>query len=133
MRIAFRISLVAAILLQLAGTAWADEVTEWNKIMLEELRVAGIAGVVATRQAATVQAAVYDAVNGIERRFTPIHVEPDAVPGSSVRAAAIQAAYATLIQIVPASQKPGLDAKREASLSALNDDKGPPSAAPLSQ
>ena len=75
--------------------------------MLEELRVAGIAGVVATRQATTVQSAVYDAVNGIEQRFTPIHVEPNAEPGASVRAAAVQAAYATLIQIVPASQKPG--------------------------
>ena len=120
MTTATRILLLVAFLVQLPGVARAaDEVTHWNKIMLETQRAAGIGGVVATRHSAIVQSAVFDAVNGIERRYTPIHVEPDAAPGASVRAAAIQAAYAALVQTVPAALKPDLDAKREASLAAM--------------
>ena len=120
MRTATRILLLVAFLVRLPIVARAeDEVTHWNKIMLETQRAAGIGGIVATRHSAIVQSAVYDAVNGIERRYTPIHVEPDAEPGASVRAAAIQAAYAALVQTVPAALKPGLDAKREASLAAI--------------
>lgn len=119
MRTATRILLLVALLVQLPGVARADEVTDWNKIMLEAERAAGFGGVVATRYSAIVSSAVYDAVNGIERRYTPIHVEPDAAPGASVRAAAVQAAYAALVQTFPAALKPGLDAKREASLAAI--------------
>ena len=41
--------------------------------------------------AALVQAAVFDAVNGINPRYTPIRVTPAAAPGASRRAAAVQA------------------------------------------
>jgi hypothetical protein len=119
MRTATRIFLLALFLTHFPEIARADEVTDWNKIMLDTQRASGIGGVVATRHSAIVQSAVYDAVNGIERRYTPIHVKPDAAPGASVRAAAIQAAYAALVQTVPAAQKPTLDAKREASLAAI--------------
>src|SRR5262245_18458326 len=118
MKAAFRISLLFLLLIQFPGMARADEVTEWNQIMVETLRLGGSAVVVSTRPAAIVQSAVYDAVNGIERRYTPIHVEPAAAPGASVRAAAVQAAYASLVQLFPA-QKPALDAKRETSLAAI--------------
>jgi hypothetical protein len=60
-------------------------------------------------------------LNGIERRYTPIHVEPAAAPGASRRAAVIQAAYASLLNFFP-SQKTALDAKRDASLAAIVDD-----------
>lgn len=120
MRTATRILLLVVFLVRLPGVVRAaDEVTDWNKIMLETQRAAAIGGVIATRHSAIVQSAVYDAVNGIERRYTPIHVEPDAEPGASVRAATIQAAYAALVQTVPAALKPDLDAKREASLAAV--------------
>jgi len=76
----------------------ADEVTDWNVIMLDALRTGAIGGVVATRHAAIVQSAVYDAVNGIERRYEPLHVQPAAAPGASRRAAAVQAAYASLLK-----------------------------------
>jgi hypothetical protein len=46
--------------------------------------------------------AIFDAVNGIERRYTPIHVEPNAPRGASKRAAAIQAAYTALVTLFPA-------------------------------
>jgi len=48
-------------------------------------------GPVSTRVTAIVEAAVFDAVNGIERRYTPIHVDFAAPAGASKRAAAIQA------------------------------------------
>jgi len=76
---------------------------------------------VTSRVAAIVQAAVFDAVNGFERRYTPIHVDRDAPRGASRRAAAIQAAYATLVALYP-SQKDTLDAERTTSLEGITDD-----------
>ena len=52
-----------------------------------------------TRVGAIISASVFDAVNGIERRYTSIHVEPAAERGASRRAAAVQAAYAALVNI----------------------------------
>jgi len=59
-------------------------------------------------------------VNGIERRYPAIHVLPASPPGTSERAAAVQAAYATLLSLYPA-QKTQLDIQRSASLAAIND------------
>jgi len=101
-----------------AKLSLADEVTDWNRIMLDALRIGGPGGVVATRQAAIVQSAVFDALNGIERRYQPIHVPPGAAPGASRRAAVVQAAYATLVKLFQA-QKSDLDAKRAASLAGI--------------
>jgi hypothetical protein len=71
--------------------------------------------------AAIVQAAVFDAVNGIERRYTPIYVPPAAAPpGASKRAAAVQAAYVSLVNLYPA-QKSTFDQQRAASLAAITD------------
>src|SRR5881396_2082367 len=81
----------------LPGICKADDVTDWNRIMLDALRTGAVGSVMATRHAAIVQSAVYDAVNGIERRYQPLHVEPAAAPGASPRAAAVQAAYASLL------------------------------------
>jgi hypothetical protein len=87
-----------------SGTAQADEVTDWNAIMFQAAHVAGTSPIVTTRVAAIVQASVFDAVNGIERRYTPIHVTVDAPRGASQRAAAVEAAYASLVLLYP-SQK----------------------------
>lgn len=73
---------------------------------------------VITRVAAVVQSAVFDAVNGIDRRYTPIHVPPAAPPGASRNAAAVQAAYATLVQLYPA-QKAMFDARLAVSLTSI--------------
>ena len=72
----------------------------------------------AARPAAIVAASVFDAVNGIERRYTPIHVPPAAPPGASQRAAAVQAAYASLVRLFPA-QTATFDAQRIVSLSGI--------------
>ena len=60
--------------LALGGAVRADEVTDWHEHMLAALGNAGVSPVVSTRDAALVSAAVFDAVNGIERRYEPILV-----------------------------------------------------------
>jgi hypothetical protein len=103
-----------------ARPAGADEVTEWHEHMLAALVTAGANPIVSTRDAALVSAAVFDAVNGIERRYEPIHVPAEAPRGASKRAAAVQAAYVVLSTRYPA-QAEGLEAKRTASLEAIAD------------
>src|SRR5262245_6023873 len=112
--------LVALLPLALAAAAGADEVTDWHEHMLVALTKGGGSPPIASRNAAHVSAAVFDAVNGIERRYTPIRVAPAAPRGASKRAAAVQAAYAILVSKFPA-QAVELGAKREASLAAISD------------
>jgi PAP2 superfamily len=59
-------------------------------------------------------------VNGIDRRYTSIYVPPAAAPGTSKRAAVVQAAYATLMNLYPA-QKATFDQQRSASLASITD------------
>ena len=104
-------------------TVRADEVADWNRNLFEAARLNNppTSPLLITRNAALVQAAVFDAINGIERRYTPVHVEPAAEPGSSRRAAAVQAAYAVLVRLYP-SQSATLLAKRDASIAAISGD-----------
>ena len=102
------------------AVASADEVTGWNKIMLQALiKPPAVAAPLAERSAAIVQAAVFDAVNGIEQRYTPVHVTPAAPHGASQRAAAVQAAYASLIRLFPA-QTATFDQERTISLGGIS-------------
>ncbi len=105
------------------GFATADDVTDWNRITLDRLLGPPAVGApLAQRPAAMVQAAVFDAVNGIARRYTPVHVLPGAAPGASKRAAAVQAAYAILIRLFP-GQTAVLAQKRALSLAAIAADR----------
>lgn len=109
---------VVALVIAMSSFARADVVTEWNQNAQQALLTAKTSPVVSTRVLAIMHVAMFDAVNGIERRYTPIHVDFDAPPGASRRAAAIQAAYATLVKLFP-SQKSTLDAQRDASLNSI--------------
>lgn len=101
------------------GTAIADEVTDWNAILLQALNGPPVVPApLAQRPAAIVQAAVFDAVNGIEGHYTPVHVAANAPPGASQRAAAVQAAYATLVSLFPA-QALKFDGLRTVSLAGI--------------
>src|SRR5258705_1755902 len=106
-----------------ATTARADEVTDWNQILFQAFITDNTLQNTLTRNAAIVQASVFDAVNGVERRYTPIHVTPDAPRGASVRAAAVQAAYASLLNLYPNEQST-FDAARAVSLAAILSKKG---------
>jgi hypothetical protein len=118
MRRTYRCVLVLVVVALVAGTAWADEITDWNQTMLRAALVGGTTPPVTSRVAAIVQVAVFDAVNGIARRYTPIHVDPAGPAGASQDAAAVQAAYATLVQLYPA-QKTTFDARLAVSLAVL--------------
>ena len=76
---------------------------------------------VTSRNVAFVSASVFDAVNGIEPRYRPLLVTPNAPRHASQRAAAIQAAYAMLLKLYPA-QAAVLTADHDASLAALKGD-----------
>lgn len=105
------------------GGVRADEVTDWNEHMVAAMQTAGPNPIVNSRDAALVATAVFDAVNGIERRYEPIHVDMAAPRGALRRAAAVQAAYAILVRRFPA-QAADLGAKRAASLAAIGDGGG---------
>src|SRR6266403_1844163 len=100
------------------SAAPSDPVLEWIGVMNTTVLTAGTAPNVTGRVVALVSASVFDAVNGIEPRFQPLHVKPNAPHHASQRAAAIQAAYAILLHLFPA-QSASLGAKRDASLTAL--------------
>jgi len=114
-----RVAAALFVLVAPARIASADEVTDWNQTLFRAALIAASSPLVMTRNTAIVQAAVYDAVNGIERRYTPIHVPAAGPSGASLRAAAMQAAYVTLSKMYPASQLM-FDAHRTASFADIS-------------
>ena len=109
---------MALLVLGTAATAAADEVTDWNRTFFRAALIAGSSPLATTRLSAILEAAVFDAVNGIERRYAPVHVAPAGPSGASVRAAAMQAAYVALSKIYPAQQLT-IDLRRAASLADI--------------
>jgi PAP2 superfamily len=111
-----------------ASAATPDPVLEWIGVMNNTVLTAGTAPNVTGRVVALVSASVFDAVNGIDPRFRPLHVRPDAPHNASQRAAAIQAAYVILLNLYPA-QSNTLTNQRNASLAALASTEKPQSIA----
>ena len=114
---------VLFVVLGLSSTALADVVTEWNAIattviVTNEKRAAGAAIV----DAAYMHAAMYDAINGINPRFSQFAIVPsNVVAGSSEAAAGAAAAYTVLVHLFP-NQKTFLDEKYAQSLAQISDD-----------
>jgi hypothetical protein len=107
-----------------------DQVLEWNQIFVETLGATNTPNSSSQRLGAIVHTAIFDAYNGIERRYTPIFVqyvdgngERLAPPGASRRAAVIAAAYTALVGLFP-SRSAQLSDSYTASLAALSDDGG---------
>jgi len=100
------------------SAAAPDTVLEWIGVMNTTVLAGGTNPLVSTRVVALVSASVFDAVNGIDRRFQPLHVKPAAPHNASERAAAIQAAYVILVDLYPA-QAATLKTQHDASLAAL--------------
>jgi PAP2 superfamily protein len=100
------------------SAATPDPVLEWIDVMNTTVIAGGTAPNVTSRIVALVSASVFDAVNGIEPRFRPLRVRPDAPHHASQSAAAIQAAYAILLNLYSA-QSGMLTTRRNASLTAL--------------
>jgi hypothetical protein len=100
-----------------------DQVLEWNQIFIDTLIATNTPNSSSQRLGAIVHTAVFDAYNGIDRRYTPLFVHDEAPAGASRRAAVIAAAYTALVGLFP-SRKPQFDASYAASLAALSDDGG---------
>jgi hypothetical protein len=100
------------------SAATPDPVLEWIGVMNTTVLTAGTAPNVTSRVVALVSASVFDAVNGIDPRFRPLQVRPNAPHNASQRAAAIQAAFAILLNLYP-TQSGTLTTQRNASLAAL--------------
>jgi hypothetical protein len=118
-----KLVLFAVVVTALVGPtiARADVVTDWNRTMIAGLDAAKVSPQPSSRIGAIVQASVFDAVNGIERRYTSYHVDADAPRGASRRAAAASAAYTALVASIP-SQKALFDQQLQTTLAQISDD-----------
>jgi hypothetical protein len=97
----------------------ADVITEWNANADLAIQTAAQPAPVQGRLMAILHTAIYDAVNGIENKYTPYFVDARAPREASSEAAAAQAGYTTLLGLFPA-QKATLDAELAVSLANLH-------------
>ena len=100
----------------------ADEVLYWNTVAIRTTQASPTAlpGQVQPRALAIVHASIFDALNGIERKYEPIHVDDPAPRRASKRAAVVQAAYTSLVTMFN-GQKAALDADLAMSLAEITD------------
>lgn len=89
------------------GSACADAVVDWNEITVAAVNI-GRPGPVSSLDIALVQVAVHDAVQAIDKRYEPYHVEIKGAKGSR-SAAVAAAAHDVLVGMYP-SQAASLDA-----------------------
>jgi hypothetical protein len=101
-----------------AVPACADMVTDWNAITVKT--VSPLRPPLGNYLAAIVHAAIYDAVNAIDRGHQVYNVEITAPAGASTEAATAAAAHGALVKLVP-DQQLALDAALASSLKALPD------------
>jgi hypothetical protein len=91
---------VLAILIAVPATVSADVVADWNAIAVQATLTANRPGPANVIDIAIVHAAVYDAVQAIEKRYESYYVEIPGASGSPVAAAA-KAAHDVLINRFP--------------------------------
>jgi len=92
---------IVAIMLAAPATANADAVVDWNAIAVQATLTGARPGPTGLLDIAMTQAAVYDAVQAIEKQFEPYYVEIPGASGSPVAAAA-KAAHDVLVNRFPA-------------------------------
>src|SRR6266576_3806747 len=100
-----------------------NAVIEWNRTLLAIVRTPGAqpATIHSTRSFAILHAAIYNAVNNIDPKFTPYLVRlPDVPRSASEIAAADEAAHDVLVFLYPACQA-SLDMELEQDLALLPD------------
>ena len=100
-----------------------NAVIEWNRILLAIVRTPGAqpAAIHSTRNFAILHAAIYDAVNNIEPKFSPYLVRLQHVPRSASKiAAADQAAHDVLVFLYPTFQA-SLDSELQQDFAQLPD------------
>src|SRR5882724_11539314 len=100
-----------------------NAVIEWNRTLLAIVRTPGAqpATIHSTRNFAILHAAIYDAVNNIEPKFSPYLVRlPDVPRSASKIAAADEAAHDVLVFLYPAFQA-SLDTELQLDLAQIPD------------
>jgi hypothetical protein len=100
--------------------ARADVVTDWNMTAIRAAQASGQPTPMFARNVAMVHAAIYDAINAIDRSHTVYAVDIQAKPGASLEAAAAAAAYGVLTKLYW-TQTPAFDVALEGSLTAIPD------------
>lgn len=116
--LATAIALGAAV--AVAATRADDMVLRWNRVLHTTVRIDDTSPgpTWASRNAALVHVAVFEAVNSIRRTYQPFYEYVPASPESSVDAAAAQAAYRMLVHLYPA-QKSVLEINLASSLARI--------------
>jgi len=98
-------SIGVAVVAALAGTARADEVTDWQQVLQNMVRQAPNNPPHMARGGAMMSTAVFNAINAVDQtHFSYGGFADVAGPGTSRRAAAVQAAYDVLSHLYPAQQ-----------------------------
>ena len=100
----------------------ADLVLQWNDATREAIRTAGTAATFGSRILAITHAAMYDAVNALDRTHEVFLVDTLAHPQASREAAVAAAAHRALVTFYP-GQATVLDAKLNAALATILDGK----------
>jgi PAP2 superfamily len=118
-RLALWLSLLCIVVLA-PQFARADVVTDWNMTAIRASQAAGQPTPMLARNMAMVHAAIYDAVNAIDRRHAVYAVDIKAEPGASIDAAAAAAAYRVLTRLYW-TQTVAFDVALESSLAAIPD------------
>lgn len=98
----------------------ANVVLDWNEVALAAIRAERSPPPAASRALAITHVAIYDAVNAIDRTFTPYRVALAAPPLTSPEAAVATAAHHTLRALFPA-RAAVFDEALTASLAAVPD------------
>jgi hypothetical protein len=119
-------SVMVLALVAAAGSASAhdrppSEVLDWNQVFVDAIVATNTLNSSSPRLGAIVHTSIFDAYNGIARRYTPLYVRDRAPRGASRRAAVVAAAHTALVALFP-SQTAALDTRYAASLDALAED-----------
>ena len=81
--------------------AESNVVLDWNALMLDAIRLDDTGPTLGSRNLAILHAAIYDAVNSVERTHQPYRLELDAPLGTSAAAAAVAAGYEVMLALYP--------------------------------
>jgi len=87
-----------------ASSPSENVILQWNRVLMETLRTPGVhpgATIFPLRSYAMMHAAMFDAVNSIDKTYTPYLIEVPAARRASIDAAAAQAAHDVLVGLYP--------------------------------
>jgi hypothetical protein len=107
-------------LVGLSVTVHADVITDWNDKVVAVGVQARQAPFVHTRNAAIVHVAMFEAINAIDRRYTPYRLQVSTAAGTSREAAAAAAAHFALARLYP-DQAKDFESLYHTSLAAVPD------------